>query len=82
MKKNQCVFCKEIGHWKVDCQKIKDKNGKKEKSKTEANLAQMVSTQASISQADGSDSNSSVFSFSVTTSIAAYLGDSEWMLGT
>jgi len=35
LKKNQCIFCKEIGHWKVDCPKIKDKK----ESKTEANLA-------------------------------------------
>jgi len=35
LKKNQCAFCKEIGHWKVDCPKIKDKN---KESKTEVNL--------------------------------------------
>ena len=40
MKKNQCVFYKEIGHWKVDCLKIKDKE-----SKPKANLTQMVNTQ-------------------------------------
>jgi len=34
---------------------------------TEANLAQVVSTHVSTSQADGSDSDSLVFSFSVTT---------------
>ena len=48
LKKNQCAFCKEIGHWKVDCPRIKDKNKGKE-SKTEANLAQVVSTQADTS---------------------------------
>ena len=79
LKKNQCAFCKEIGHWKVECPRIKDK-GKKE-SKTKANLARVVSTQASTSQADGSDSDSSVFSFSVTT-IVGDSGDSEWMLDT
>ena len=30
LKKNQCAFCKELGHWNVDCPRIKDKNkGKK-----------------------------------------------------
>ena len=75
LKKNQRAFCKEIGYWKVDCPRIKDK-GKKKESKTEANLAQVVSTQGGTSQADGSDSDSSVFSFSVTT-IIGYSGNSE-----
>ena len=81
LKKNQCVFCKELGHWKVDCSKTK---GKKKESKTEVNLAPVVSTYASISQAGGSDSDSdsSVFSFSVTTPIVGYSGDVEWMLNT
>ena len=52
----------------------------KKESKTEANLAQVVSTHASTSQADGSDSNSSVFSFSITTSTVSYSGNSEWIL--
>ena len=56
---DQGAFCKELGHWKVDCPKAK---GKKE-SKTEANLTQVVSTHTSTSQVDGSDSDSSVFSF-------------------
>jgi len=25
MKKNQCAFCKELGHWKVNCPKTKGK---------------------------------------------------------
>jgi len=37
LKKNQYAFCKELGHWKVDCPSIKDKNKGKE-SKTEASL--------------------------------------------
>ena len=24
LKKNKCAFCKELGHWKVDCPRIKD----------------------------------------------------------
>ena len=40
----------------------------------------MVSTQDSTSQAGGSDSDSSVFSFSITTPIVGYSGDSEWIL--
>ena len=42
LKKNQCAFCKEFEHWKVDCLKAK---GKKKESKTEANLTKIVSTQ-------------------------------------
>jgi len=48
LKKNQCALCKELGHWKIDCPKVK---GKKE-SKTEANLAHVVNTHVSTSQAD------------------------------
>ena len=32
MKKNQCAFCKEIGYWKIDCPKIKNKNKKESKT--------------------------------------------------
>jgi len=49
LKRNQCALCKELGHWKVDCPKA---IGKKMELNTEAKLA----------QADGSDSDSSVFS--------------------
>ena len=79
LKKNQYALCKEIGHWKVDCRKAK---GNKKESKIEANLAQVVSTHASTSQTDGSDYDSSVFSFSVTTLTIGYLDNSEWILGT
>ena len=73
LKKNQCAFCKELGHWKVDCPKA---TGKKE-SKIEANLVQVVSTHASTSHAGGLDLNSSIFSFSVTTPIVGYSRDAE-----
>jgi len=63
----------------VDCPKVK---GKKKESKTEANLAKVASTQSSTSQASGSDSDSSVFSFSVTTLIVGYSGENEWILDT
>jgi len=43
----------------------------------------MINAQPSItSQVSGSDSDSSVFSFYVTTPIVGYSGDSEWMLDT
>ena len=42
----------------------------------------MASTHASTSQADGSDSDLSVFSFSVTTSTIDYSDNSEWILDT
>ena len=74
LKKNQFAFCKELGHWKVDCSRIKDK---KKELKTETNLAQVINTQAGTSQAGRSDSDSSVFSFSVTTLTISYSGDSE-----
>ena len=79
LKRNQCAFCKEIGHWKVDCPKFK---GKKKESKSEANLAKVVKTASRKSQADGSDSDSSVFSFSVTTPVIGYSGENEWILDT
>ena len=47
---------------------------------TEANLAQVGSTPASTSQADGSDSDSSVFSFSATTPIVGFSDKFEWIL--
>ena len=75
--KNQCAFCKELRHWMINCSKAK---GEKKESKTKINLAQVISTQASTSQVDGSDSNSSVFSFSVTTSNVGYSSNSEWVL--
>ena len=48
---------------------------------TEANLAQVDSTHANTSQADGSDSDSSVFSFSVNITIG-YSDNIEWILDT
>ena len=66
-----------VRHWKVDCPKAKGKE-----SKTEANLARVVNTHASTSQVSGSDSDSSVFSFSVSTLIVGYSGDAEWILDT
>ena len=79
LKKNYCTFYKELGHWKVDCPKIKDKNKGKE-SKTEANLTQVINTH--ISQVNRSDSDTSVISFLVTNPIVGYSGDSEWMIDT
>jgi len=40
----------------------------------------VVTTHACTSQAGGSDSDSSIFSFSVTTHMVGYSGDDEWML--
>ena len=64
LKRNQCALCKELWHWKVDCPKDK---GTKMESNTEANLA----------QADRSDSDSLVFSFSVTIPTVSYSDNSE-----
>jgi len=50
LRKNQCVFCKEEGFWKIDCPRLKKK---KKESKLEANIAQVD---------DGTDSDSLVFS--------------------
>ena len=80
LKKNQRAFWKELGHWKVDCSRIKDKN---KESKTEANIARVTNTQlCSTSQTGGSNSNSSVFSFLITTRTISYSCDSEWTLDT
>ena len=72
LRKNQCAFCREIEHWKVDCPKFK---GKKKESKSEANLAKVINTQSSNSQANGSYSDSSGFSFSVITPIVGHSGE-------
>ena len=79
LKKNQCALCKELGQWKVDCPKAKSK---KKESMTEANLAQVVSTHASTLQADALDSDSTVFSFSVTTLTVSFSDNSEWIFNT
>jgi len=77
---NQCAFCKELGHWKIDCPKIKDKN---KELKIEANLARVINTQSSsTSQVGGSESDLTVFSFSVSTPTVSYSRDSKWMLNT
>jgi len=78
LKKNQCTFNKEVGHWKIDYSKAKSK---KKELKTKTNLAQVGSTQVSTSQAGRSDSDSSVFYFFITTPIG-YSGNSEWILDT
>ena len=39
-------------------------------------------TEANLAQADGSDSDSSVFSFSVTTPAVGYSDNAEWILDT
>ena len=49
----------------------------KKDSKTHANLAQVISTQAGTSRVGGLDSDSSVFSFYITTPTIGYSGDSE-----
>ena len=47
----------------------------------EANLTQVNNTQSGYtSQVDGSNSDSSVFLFSVTTPIIGYSSDSKWMM--
>ena len=64
----------------VQGSKIRIKNYE---SKIEANLARVINTQSgSTSQAGGSYSDSSVFSFSVATPTIGYSGNSEWMLDT
>jgi len=74
LKKNQCAFCKELGHEKVDCPRIKYKNKELE---TDANIVRMINTQMGSTSLEGeSNTDSSVFFFSVTT-IIGYSGDSE-----
>jgi len=73
LKKNLYTFCKELEHWKIDCPRIKEKK----ESKPDVNFAYVVSIQDGTSQVGGSDPDSSVFSFFVTTLIVGYLADSE-----
>jgi len=79
LKRNQCALCKDLGYWKVDCPKVKGKN---KELMTKPNLAQVISTHASTSQPDGLDSDSSIFSFSITTPTVGYSDNSEWILDT
>jgi len=48
----------------------------------EANFAKVINTHASTSQADGSDLDSSVFSFSVTTPTIGFSDNFVWILDT
>ena len=80
LKKNQCAFCKELGYQKVNCLRIKDWN---KELKTEANLVRMISTQSgSTSQVGRSDSNSTIFCFSIITPTIGYSCDSKQMQDT
>jgi len=56
--------------------------GWKKEPMNEANFAKVVSTHAGTSQADGSDSDSSVFSFPVTTPTVGFLDNAELILDT
>ena len=49
---------------------------------TEANFTKVVSAHASTSQADGSNSDSSVFSLSVTTPTVSFSDNAQWILDT
>jgi len=67
LKKNQCAFCKELGHWKVDCPKAK---GKKKESKTEANLHRWsVFTPVLHRQVDHTQTHRYSFSLSLLLSL-------------
>jgi len=80
LKENLCAFCKELGHWKIDCPMIKNKN---KESKTKANLARVINTQSgSTSHAGELHYDTRIFSFSITTPTIGYSGDSKWMLDT
>ena len=78
LKKNQCAFCKEIGHWKVDFSRIKEE-GVEDRGKSRTGDQY---TQAGTSQVGRSGLDSLVFSFSVTTPTISYSSDSEWVLDT
>ena len=64
------------------CLLQRNRGKSKKESEIEANIAQVVSTHVGTSMADRSKSDSSVFSFSVTTPIVGYSGDSERLLNT
>jgi len=67
LKKNQCTYCKEVGHWKIDCPKLKTKK----ESKSDSKIVMVVSN----------DSNSSGYSLFVTL-IVCCSKKSEWILDT
>jgi len=74
LKNCQCVFCKEKECWKVDCPKLK---GNKKELKPEENIAQVKS-----SLVDGSDSDSSIVSLTITTLTVCYSDVSKRILDT
>ena len=55
----QCIFCKQTGLWKKDCPKLKKKNKLKKKLEK--------SSEMNIAKSDGSESDSSTFSLSITS---------------
>jgi len=74
LKKNQSAFCKEKGHQKIDCPKLKNK---KKESKSDANIAKVKSLQV-----NGRNSDSLVVSLTITTSTVCYSNISVWILDT
>ena len=67
LKKNQYSFCKEEGHQKINCPRLKKEKGQN----LEANF---------VLTDDGTDFNSSVFS--LYTPSVCYSNVSEWILDT
>ncbi|ONK80561.1 uncharacterized protein A4U43_C01F19200 [Asparagus officinalis] len=72
--RNQCAFCKEEGHWKNECPKLKDRVGKqrgKAVQASEVNVAKVIG--------DTSDLDSSGYSCPTLLSVC-YADSTEWML--
>ena len=74
VRKNQCAFCKEDGHWKADCPKLVDRAGKNKGKAIQASEANVVKASG-----NDSDSDSSGYSLSALPSVCvAY--STEWIL--
>ena len=69
LAKNQCAFCKEQGHWKRDCPKLKEKENSKKKGPkaNEVNIAK------------GDNFDDSCFSLLITPEVN-HVDASDWML--
>ena len=51
LTRDQCAFCKQTGHWKKDCSKLKKKNKMKEKLGKPSEV--------NVTKSDGNESDSS-----------------------
>ena len=73
IRRNQCAFCKEDGHWKAECPKL-DRAEKNKGKAVQASEVNVVKTSG-----NNSDSDSSGYSLSALSSVCV-ANSTEWML--